>query len=344
MRGMLPGMRLSLFGWTGLLTAGSFCCAITSGGTQNVQRIDISETRSNLTEKKDFLVPAAEDFRLRPIPRRRKNAPSALDYHNVPVDRDSPLFREPLVDALRNGVSGESYYARRDGFNPPYYRPIIGFSQEGEARRAPTGIWCRKTVCQKLQQANEILKPYGVELFLWDAWRPIEIQRALWQYFIEEAHHKLKTDNPQRLRAYAGKFCSNPESFDPINPHTWPTHSTGGAVDLSLRRRDSGELLYMGGTFDDASPDSYTDYFEPKLSTKKVSCTDASAELESSSGIDARRNRRLLYFAMTKAGFVNYPYEWWHYDFGTQMAAANSTTGTSAPAVHALYGYTQPVP
>jgi hypothetical protein len=30
-------------------------------------------------------------------------------------------------------------------------------------------------------------------------------------------------------------------------------------------------------------------------------------------------NRKLLYNAMTRAGFTNYPEEWWHYDFGNQF-------------------------
>jgi D-alanyl-D-alanine dipeptidase len=30
-------------------------------------------------------------------------------------------------------------------------------------------------------------------------------------------------------------------------------------------------------------------------------------------------NRRLLHRAMTEEGFLNYPLEFWHYDFGDQM-------------------------
>ncbi|WP_395142979.1 M15 family metallopeptidase, partial [Armatimonas sp.] len=32
-------------------------------------------------------------------------------------------------------------------------------------------------------------------------------------------------------------------------------------------------------------------------------------------------NRRTLYGAMIEAGFVNYPNEWWHFEFGTRRWA-----------------------
>ena len=77
----------------------------------------------------------------------------------------------------------------------------------------------------------------------------------------------------------------------------------------------------MGSIFDDADAISFTTHFE-------------SFELTSQSGIEARRNRRLLYHAMTAAGFVNFPFEWWHFDFGTQMWVMNG----NLQSTKALYG------
>ena len=53
---------------------------------------------------------------------------------------------------------------------------------------------------------------------------------------------------------------------------------------------------------------------------------------ESFSAEEARANRRILYWAMARAGFVNHPEEWWHYSWGDQAWAAQ--TGADA----ALYG------
>ena len=43
-------------------------------------------------------------------------------------------------------------------------------------------------------------------------------------------------------------------------------------------------------------------------------------------------NRRLLFHAMTGAGFTNYRGEWWHFDFGNQRWA------NIAAVPHAIYG------
>ena len=37
---------------------------------------------------------------------------------------------------------------------------------------------------------------------------------------------------------------------------------------------------------------------------------------------EQRRNRRILVDAMQRAGFVNYPAEWWHFSYGDKMWAA----------------------
>ncbi|MCP3673877.1 MAG: M15 family metallopeptidase, partial [Gammaproteobacteria bacterium] len=46
----------------------------------------------------------------------------------------------------------------------------------------------------------------------------------------------------------------------------------------------------------------------------------------------ARTNRKILFHCMEEAGFVNYPFEWWHWSFGDKYWAAVK----GAP--HAIYG------
>jgi len=106
-------------------------------------------------------------------------------------------------------------------------------------------------------------------------------------------------------------------------------------VDLTLRIRKTGELLFMGGVFDDPDDVSHTAYFE------KVNAEHMSEKKEIPlSYVEALRNRRLLYWAMREAGFANYPYEWWHYDWGKQFWITNwdtSPTGADRPK-SAWYG------
>ena len=76
----------------------------------------------------------------------------------------------------------------------------------------------------------------------------------------------------------------------------------------------------MGGVFDDPAELSHTAYFE------KINAEQATGQYRLPLGYtEALRNRRLLYWAMTGAGFANYPYEWWHFDWGTQFWIPNST-------------------
>lgn len=246
-----------------------------------------------------------------PIP-YAPGAPTALDYHSVPVDLGSPRSMEPLVNVSTLGIAAESYYARADSLNPPYYRRFPA---------APAHVWCRHGVAEKLQEVNRVVREYGVELLLWDGYRPINCQRELWDHFIKLARQILENSNEEECTKFAGQYCSDPRKFKEDDPHTWPTHITGGAVDLTLRRLNSGELLYMGGIFDDASEISHTAYYECEVTR----LTSEGRQIPSSFK-EALRNRRLLYWAMTNAGFANYSYEWWHYDWGTQMWITNRAT------------------
>ncbi|MEV7390563.1 M15 family metallopeptidase, partial [Streptomyces sp. NPDC091215] len=56
-------------------------------------------------------------------------------------------------------------------------------------------------------------------------------------------------------------------------------------------------------------------------------CTDARDV-----GSDARADRRVLGDALTAAGLVNYPAEWWHWSFGDRCWALATGAGS------AMYG------
>jgi D-alanyl-D-alanine dipeptidase len=93
-------------------------------------------------------------------------------------------------------------------------------------------------------------------------------------------------------------------------------HSTGAAVDLTIRFVRSGEHLYMGSIFDDVTEIAYSDYFERSHLPHEVNGGE-----EPYSSVEARLNRRLLYWVMEEAAFANNPNEWWHFSWGDQMWA-----------------------
>lgn len=248
-------------------------------------------------------IAATIDLRAQRLPEASqvKAGLTAGSYHNEPIDMSDDRGKEALVSLKDNGIACDNFYAREDQLNAPYYRAF---------KSAPTGATLRQGVVLKLVQVNHLLKPYGVELLVLDGYRPVSLQRELWQYFIGQAKKVRPALSNAEQVSYASHYCSNPQKYNPSDSRTWPTHATGAAVDLTLKQLGSANQLYMGGIFDDDSKISHTAYYE--------SIRDNSASSQ-----EARRNRRLLYWAMQKAGFSNYPYEWWHYDYGNQLWLLN---------------------
>lgn len=271
-------------------------------------------------------IPSVVPELLAPVPittqKRATDAASA-----VTIDARSEVHRDLLCAVTDFGLSAKSYYAATDQLNPPYHRAIPG-------AREP--LYVRKTVGTKLQQVDAFLQPFGLQLHILDAYRSLECQQALWNYFWDLAGRMLPKPTDEQRRTFAVRYCSDPRPFDPARTETWPPHLTGGAVDLTLKRRSTGELLFMGGIFDDASEVSHTDYFEVRSSSAAGS---GSAQPLNSSDREALRNRRILYHAMARFGFSNYAFEWWHFDWGNPFWAMDEGAkdhGKAAPA--AFYG------
>lgn len=240
-----------------------------------------------------------------PIP--LASATDALGYGEIPVVC-GPLWDEPLVAVGAYGVASVAWYARADGGNAPYGRALPG---------ADPVVRARRSVAERLAAVNAALRPHGLALLVWDGWRSIACQQAIWDFFVAVGRARLPGAGEDELRAFAGRYASDASRFDPDDARTWPTHTTGGAVDVTLIDAD-GRALPMGTAFDEASP------LTPS----------GKAEVGGEGGADPawRANRRVLHGAMRDAGFVNYPGEWWHFDWGTQMAAR------FAPGHPAVYG------
>ena len=181
---------------------------------------------------------------------------------------------------------------REDGL---YLRPI--YAEQG-IPDAPTIIEVRAGVRERLRKAARSL-PDGIGLLVFDGYRPLTVQQYLWDYYgaqIAAANPGLEAaELMQRLM----EFVASPNA-DPACP---PPHRTGGAVDVYLIDRATGRSLPMGTEPDEATPASVTRHFEEHPQEPFTS------------------NRRMLFHAMTAAGFTNYYGEWWHYDYGNQRWA-----------------------
>ncbi len=172
--------------------------------------------------------------------------------------------------------------------------------------------WVRAGVAERLERVAVGL-PDGFTLVVWDAYRPLEVQAALFAAYLSElvaVHPEMPGES---LEEAAARYVT-PPSRSLVAP---PPHLTGGAVDLTLGDGD-GAVRNLGTSFDAFVPEAETHAFE-----------------QINSGV--RDLRRLLFWSMHAEGFTNYAEEWWHFDFGDQFWAL--VTGETA-----IYGPATPPP
>ncbi|MEU5734871.1 M15 family metallopeptidase [Streptomyces antimycoticus] len=152
----------------------------------------------------------------------------------------------------------------------------------------------REGALDRLHKAQAQLPP-GMRLLFVEGYRPPSLQR---RYFDEYAA-QLRATHPEwaaeQVHSAASRYVSPPE----IAPH-----SAGAAVDLTLADADGRELDM--GTRMNATP-------EESAGACYTQADDISRE--------ARAHRDILGTALTAAGLVNYPTEWWHWSYGDRYWA-----------------------
>jgi D-alanyl-D-alanine dipeptidase len=153
-------------------------------------------------------------------------------------------------------------------------------------------LHARTAVIVALRKAALSL-PEGLQLLIVDAYRSPQIQQQLWDEEIQAAAKQYSDATQDEIERVANVSVAHPGAGG-------GGHQTGGAVDVTLAD-SSGRELPMGTAVDEVC---------------SMSATHAKV------GDVERRNRETLANAMTWAGFVNYPAEWWHYSVGDQMWSA----------------------
>lgn len=165
------------------------------------------------------------------------------------------------------------------------------------------GVLVRAGLAGRLLDARDAL-PAGVDLRVVEGYRSVRDQRAIIDGYarqLRELHPDA--DEPEITRLYS-RF---------VAPVAVAPHVAGAAVDVTLT--EDGADLWMG-TEIDATPE------------QSAGACFFDAEVDAT----ARRNRTILADAMTAAGLVNYPTEWWHWSYGDRYWAL--TTGADG----AVYG------
>ena len=173
--------------------------------------------------------------------------------------------------------------------------------------------YARREVADRLLEAAALL-PEGYRLKIYDAWRPYEVQAALYYEYYDKlcAMEENRGLSDGELHRMARTFVSFPDR----SVEFAFVHSSGGAIDLTVID-ENGNEIDMGTGFDD---------FTELAATRALESVDCAA----------RENRRMLYHAMCGAGFTNYSPEWWHYDFGDRFYAASSLGEVKYASVYSL--------
>ena len=150
--------------------------------------------------------------------------------------------------------------------------------------------YLQSTPALSLKKANDDLKIENpnYRLIIYDAARPLSIQKILWE--------KLDSIPPKKRKDYVA------------DPEEGSIHNYGSAVDLSVFDIDSKTAIDMGTDFD-----FFGELAFPRLENKMLKDGRLSKEQ-----ID---NRNLLRKVMIKNGFQPITSEWWHFNYYSRKKA-----------------------
>lgn len=172
-------------------------------------------------------------------------------------------------------------------------------------------IFTRQAVLYRLQQICNILAPeYG--LFIFDAFRTKQTQAYLFETYKQQIHTKKTHLTHDELEFEVRKYVSHPD--EPTRFAVAP-HNSGGAIDLAIYDCQTKEVLDFGCSFDETEEIARTDFFEQAYRYELAAMSEERYNL-------VRKNRRILFNIMQEHDFTNYRTEWWHYDLGDCMWAA----------------------
>lgn len=157
----------------------------------------------------------------------------------------------------------------------------------------PAGAYAqlRREVVDRLVVAQTLLPP-AFRLLVTEGYRPAALQVRYFSACLARMRAEAPDLDEAAGYGMASRWVSPPE----VAPHV-----AGAAVDLTLCTVDGAEL-WLGTEVND---------------TDMPACYTASDLVNE----EARRNRRVLGAALTAAGLVNYPSEWWRWSYGNRYWA-----------------------
>lgn len=242
--------------------------------------------------------------------------------------------------------------------HPTLFTSSIYYGERSDSPYQPTGlhgalitIFARTSIAERLEQAQHLL-PAGYRLVIFDIYRPLHVQRTLFNHYLnslrQTAPHTSEEDLIRQTEDYV--YLPSQDSDCPS------PHNTGGAVDVALiqlnptdsdRIKAIDEELHalqyesnwslitqnMPNPYTEPNP-AQTRAYELQLERTLLMRSNPMPDFGTPydhGGIESqpwfyerdsanaqtreyRDNRRLLHHVMTHAGFAGDDTEWWHFN------------------------------
>ena len=183
---------------------------------------------------------------------------------------------------LDEEVPGLRIHLRYAGSDNFIGRPVVGYVSQRTVLTIPAA--------KSLKAVQNDLKPFGLELLVFDAYRP---QQAV-DDFVAWSKDYSDTKTKSEYYPHVAKNLLFKEGY--IAERSG--HSRGSTIDLTIIGSHSTSQLDMGTHFDYFGPESWPEY--QGVSNQQ------------------RANRLLLRTLMQKHGFNPYDQEWWHFTYGNE--------------------------
>lgn len=208
-----------------------------------------------------------------------------LAGHVIRSETDEPFV---AADDLKSaGYILSPFWEASNDTEGKCYQPYI-------AKHPSFELSVRQGVFDCLQQAAALL-PNNWQLVLKAGFRPYEVQIAVLEAFMQKSRTRNANWSDGEHLEQARTFVADPRIV-------CPPHTTGGAVDVDVKDKRTGEYIDMGCP---PNTDSEIAFLHSDLLTS-----------------EQYQSRMTLLEAMLTAGFAPNPHEWWHYQYGETYWAA----------------------
>lgn len=167
------------------------------------------------------------------------------------------------------------------------YCPGVIINMNKERLKKEKTLYLRKSVADKINEAKKYL-PENVTFIVGEAWRSQKYQKNIYNGFIRRFTKKYPDWSKDRIIKEVDEYAA------PYKGKEVSGHMTGAAVDIRL----------------------YSNGKKVPMKSSKLSYQENSKSIQPKLPKYIKRNRKILFNALAKAGLSNYSNEYWHWSYG----------------------------